>query len=463
MRKFLWVFICFFLCGVSYAESNFSYYGYLKNETSLRLNNFNSDLTKEKEIMMLAGQYTFNPDLVLFSKVKYFYDFAYSHRSQMDPAGHYMEHVQRTEWLRDAYLDYTNGSWFLRLGKQQVAWGQSDGIAVLDKVDPVDLREYWLPDMEDIRIPVWTINVNYSPKINSNLQLLCIPDFEESQVAPPGSPFTIRAYKIFDSFRRTVAGIPGGRLNVNMHPPGDRLNMATWGLQWSDRLGDLDYTLNFLYGPYTTARNTTTGTFPVLTVSRDYKLWRVYGASFNKTFTNPGPMQGITIKGDFAWYNDEPTYFGNPEAATPSTSGVVRWDNKFWILGIDKYFLTKWLVGFQFGQYIMEHGKNKDSAFAAQNQYPMNAFTNGRQDPVENIFSLKIATGSGFMNDRLKPEILWSLTDDNQGRLSPKVSYEIVDNLVGTLGIHYFYGDPRDSNGQFRDESQYYCQMKYSF
>jgi hypothetical protein len=463
VRKFLLVAICFFLCGAAYAENNFSYYGYLKNETALGLNNLNSDLNKQKEIFMLAGEYKVNPDLVFFGKAKYFYDFAYT-RDEMDRAAHYMEHVQRTEWLRDCYMDYTNGPWFLRLGKQQIAWGQADGIAILDRVNPVDLREFWLPDMEDIRIPLWMLNINYSPKVNSNLQFLMIPDFEESQAAPPGSPFTFRSYKIFDAFMKTQVGL-GRAFDVGMHPPTDFLRKTTWGLQWSDRFGDMDYTLNFLYGPYATARNTTIFNGPANTfnVSRDYKLWRVYGGSFNKTFTKPGPMQGITLRGDFAWYNQEPTYFGNPEAAFPSTSGIVRWDNVFWLIGIDKYCFTKWLVSFQFAQYIMEHGKNKDPSVAAANQFPMNAYTYGRQDPVENIFSLKIGTSSGFMNDRVRPEVLWSFTDDNQGRLSPKVSYEIRDNLVATLGIHYFYGNPQDSNGQFSGENQYYIQMKYSF
>lgn len=67
------------------------------------------------------------------------------------------------------------------------------------------------------------------------------------------------------------------------------------------------------------------------------------------------------------------------------------------------------------------------------------------------------------MHERLKPEILWSFTDDDQGRLSPKLTYEIKDNLWLTLGIHYFYGNEWDSNGQFRDQNQFYAHLKYTF
>jgi hypothetical protein len=80
---------------------------------------------------------------------------------------------------------------------------------------------------------------------------------------------------------------------------------------------------------------------------------------------------------------------------------------------------------------------------------------------VENIFTLKVSTD--FMHERLKPEILWSFTDDNQGRVSPKVNYELSDNLWLTFGIHHFYGHEQDSNGQFRNQKQIYASLKYTF
>jgi hypothetical protein len=437
--------------------------GYLKSETSLRIENFNDDLTKFKNILELSGEYDIKDDqLVFFTKAKYWYDSAYSIRDKLDIAGHYEEHIQRTDWLRDCYLDYTNGPWFLRLGKQQVAWGQADGVTILDRVNPVDLREFWLPDMADIRIPLWMANINYSPKLNSSLQFLFIPDFQQSEAAYLGAPFVFRSYTEFNNFQKTMEGI-GRAFDITLRPPPRQFHNSTWGLQWSDRVGDLDYTLNFLYGPYYNARNniytsTINGVY-TYTVPRAFKVWRVYGGSFNKTFTHPGPMQGVTIRGDFAYYNDEPTYVGDP--VLNSTKGIKRWDNKFWLIGADKTLFTNWVISAQFAQYILERSRDKAADRPIQQQYPMNAYTYGPMDQVENIFTLKISTD--FMNQRLKPEVLWSFTDDNQGKVSPKATYEIKDNLWWTVGIHYFYGNAWDSNGQFRDQSQFYTNLKYTF
>jgi len=184
------------------------------------------------------------------------------------------------------------------------------------------------------------------------------------------------------------------------------------------------------------------------------------GGSFHHTFTEGGPLTGITLRSDVACYINEPTYFG--DVTEGRSAGVKRWNNTFWLIGLDKYVLSNWLVSFQFAQYIMQH-KNPGgfSPTSGRAYQTMNSFTSGAQDRVENTFGLKVSTD--FMHERLKPEILWSFTDDNQGRISPKVTYEINDNLWLTAGIHYFYGHEEDPNGQFRDESQFYTQLKFTF
>ena len=461
MKKLLLILTLFLFTVCAYAQDKFEYDGYIKNETSFRLQDVNGDLTKFKNIIQLAGQYRIKDDeLVFFAKARYWYDAMYDWRDKYDAGQFYQGHVQRTDWLRDCYLDYIKGPWFLRLGKQQVSWGQADGIAILDRVNPFDLTEYWLQDFVDLRIPLWMANVNYSPKLNANLQILIIPDFEQSTAAYPIAPFVFYSTTRFENWRRAQGGV-----DLNIHYPGQQLENSTFGVQWSDRIGDLDYTLNFLSGYYYSVRNFTIyqsgppqgGPTSFWKVDRSFKRWKMYGASFNKSVTNPGPLQGFTFRGDFAYYDDEPMYWGDPKIA--SSSGIKRLDNIFWLLGADKSLFTNWVFSFQFAQYILQN--SKPGATTSARNYYFNPYTYGAQDPLENIFSLKISTD--FMNERLKPEILWSWTDDNQGRLSPKVTYELKDNLWLTLGIHYFYGSEFDSNGQFNEQSQIYSSVKYTF
>jgi len=408
-----------------------------------------NDIHNFKNILQLSGEYRVNDEWVFFMSSKYWYDLAYDWYEKYEPAQKSMHHIQRTEWLRDCYLDYTTDQLDIRLGKQQVVWGQADGVPILDRINPLNLSEFWLPDFKDIRIPLWMINVNYAPKVNSILQILIIPDFEQSTSAPAAAPFAFKSLKDFEyAFKQVV-----GPQNVSVidYYPAKRLDNSTIGVQWLDRIGELEYTLNYLYGYYYSGRTFTETSGPALfNYSRHFKRWQLYGCSFNRTFTNPGLLQGITLRGDFAYYNNEPTYIGT-EFSRQQTAG---WDNIFWLIGTDRYLAPNWQLSVQIGQYILQ--EDKEGTY-----YPLNAYTYGLADRIENIYTVKLMTD--FMHDRLKTEVLWSATDDNQGRISPKLIYEMKDNLWLTAGLHYFYGNEADTNGQFRDKSQIYLHLTYTF
>ncbi len=44
--------------------------------------------------------------------------------------------------LREAFIDLTFEKFDLRLGKQQIVWGKTDGVRVLDVVNPLDYKEF---------------------------------------------------------------------------------------------------------------------------------------------------------------------------------------------------------------------------------------------------------------------------------------------------------------------------------
>ena len=63
--------------------------------------------------------------------------------------------------LRELYVERRLGPAHLILGKQQAVWGTSDGLKVLDIVNPQDFREFILEDYVDSRIPTWMANVTF--------------------------------------------------------------------------------------------------------------------------------------------------------------------------------------------------------------------------------------------------------------------------------------------------------------
>lgn len=476
MKRFMFLLFFLMISAPLFAE-NLTLSGYLKNETALRMTKNQHTIDKFKNIFKISGEQKINDNWTAFVSGRYWYDSAYSWYDKLDRAQHYMQNTQRIDWLRDCYLDFTSEKLDVRLGRQQVAWGQANGLTVLDRVNPVDLTEFWLQDFVDLRIPLWMANIKYSPKVDSSLQLLVIPDFEESTAAPPGAPFVFRSRTLFDEFKKdwdtnpnpviTIPSFLRTPLRVNTFYPSKEFKNAKFGLQWQDIIAGWQYTLNYLHGYDPLARTYHEGTDTTvlppnvgLVYGRRFKIVQVVGGSLNHTFTDEKcPLKGITFRGDAAVYLNEPTYFG--DVTSGDAKGTSQWNNVFWLMGLDKTVFTKWLLSFQFAQYILEHARPDDPAANGQNWDMMNAYSYGAEDQIENIFTLKIATN--FMHERLLPEINLNLSDDGDGRITPKVVYQLRDNLWFTLGLHYFYGDEQDTFGQFTKSKQAFVNIKYTF
>src|SRR2546430_855680 len=62
--------------------------------------------------------------------------------------------------INELYLDFTKGRFFTRIGRQSIAWGESDTIILLDVINNFDLT-YGAPgffqDLEEARIPFWAM------------------------------------------------------------------------------------------------------------------------------------------------------------------------------------------------------------------------------------------------------------------------------------------------------------------
>ncbi|HYD47240.1 MAG TPA: DUF1302 family protein [Terriglobales bacterium] len=78
--------------------------------------------------------------------------------------GHDIQHPRdiyaHQERINELYLSFTQGPFFLRVGKQAISWGEADTIALLDQNNPFDITRGApgaFQDLEEARIPLWTI------------------------------------------------------------------------------------------------------------------------------------------------------------------------------------------------------------------------------------------------------------------------------------------------------------------
>lgn len=114
-------------------------------------------------------------------------DFAY-----LGSGGFYPDEVRRNQradlQIRETYLDVPAGEWDLRLGRQQIVWGEMVGLFFADVVSARDMREFLLPEFDQLRIPQWAVRAErFGERWHSELIWIPVPTVD--RIGKPGADF----------------------------------------------------------------------------------------------------------------------------------------------------------------------------------------------------------------------------------------------------------------------------------
>jgi hypothetical protein len=91
-----------------------------------------------------------------------YYDFAYTIQGRDEFTDKVLDAYQKDIELEDTYIQGSiTDSLDAKLGRQIVVWGKSDNVRVTDVLNPLDLREPGITDIEDLRLPVTMARLDY--------------------------------------------------------------------------------------------------------------------------------------------------------------------------------------------------------------------------------------------------------------------------------------------------------------
>ena len=140
-------------------------------------------------------------------RVKYFYDglYGYGPVAYSEPSTHLQPDGQpdvggqqgltanrhldtQHDPLWNAYVDLGKGPAWVRIGRQDLSWGETDGFRLLDMIQPLDNR-FGFPlveDLDDRRIPLWMVRPVLSlgsvgPVTNLSLEGYWVPGTIDDQ------------------------------------------------------------------------------------------------------------------------------------------------------------------------------------------------------------------------------------------------------------------------------------------
>lgn len=321
--------------------------------------------------------------------------------------------------LRELYVKAEVGTGLLQAGKQQVVWGNADGLRVLDVVDPFSFREFFLDEYEDARVPRWKLNYQV-PLGGANLQLLWIPDRSYHDFADAGSSYEITSPRYVPQ--------PAVGVVVNQ-PPADHPDRffedADYGGRVSGRLGTWDLSVAYLYRydpiPVFFRSLETTPSGPVVNVDERYERTHLAGGTFSNAFG------GTVVRGELGYSTDR--YFLTTDIV--ADDGVFRTNELSYVLGLDFSQIQHSLISLQVFQSRLA-----------------DAVPTLTRDPVDTTFTVLV--NRTFRNEKWLAELLWiSNKNDGDGLVRPKLSYKGIDNLSIWVGADVFYGDSIGTFGQF--------------
>lgn len=350
-----------------------------------------------------------------------------STRATLSDRWHIADHLEAE--LREAYLDTEIGATYLRLGKQQIVWGQADGLKVLDVLNPQSFAEFILPDFEDSRIPLWSANAEI-PVGDLTLQLVWIPDTTYDEIPELGSAFA------FTSPLIVPTASPGTPITFAApDKPTNALSDSDVGVKLSAFTHGWDLSLNYAYhyGDRPVVRRLFTS--EGVTIEQNYERSHLLGGTFSNVFGN------ITLRGEVGYATNR--YFRTSNLQ--DNDGVVRANEVSYVLGLDYAGVTDWFLSAQiFQSYLSSNAPGLV------------------RDRLDTRMTF-LARGN-FLNEALQLEaLLIQSLNDGDGLLQLALTYEWRSNIRLKAGSDLFYGKKDGLLGQFRERDRITFGVEVSF
>jgi hypothetical protein len=330
--------------------------------------------------------------------------------------------------IREAYLDLYFEHFDLRVGKQQIIYGKAEGVFITDVVSPKDLREFLLPEFDEIRMGVTAARLNYY-RGNNTFELVWVPVFTPTVLPEEGSIWRPQMlFPVEPDYDLSTARVDPELGNSEVFL---RYSAMTPGIDFELVGGtffDDDPVMHM-----TRHVNPETMQLTGLTVRPQHHRLLMGGGSFS---TQLGPF---LLRGEAGYSHGK--YFQT--SSQSASDGTIEKDLLHYMMGMDYTLMGVRLTA----QFIQEYIPDYTEGILNEESENMMTFL-ARKD---------------FLREKLWLEV-FSYVGINRGDalIRPKVSYSFADGFDIQLGANIFTGT-EGRFGQYHENDMLYMKMKYSF
>src|ERR1700683_3783514 len=371
--------------------------------------------------------------------------------------------------FREYYLDFRPKHFFIRIGRQIIAWGKSDGVYVLDVINNFNLVNPEIFDEQQVKIPVWAANINWQINANDTLQFLFIPQYLPTYYAgaqiqhgfPVQGGYGDFTYNSVAYFNNILNGSLGFKIPSTTNLPSTRLNNWIYGLRWGSSIGEVHYTLNYLY-TYTTTMigypgNTPTFATATTTNWRPHRM-QLAGGSFDYDWnTGNQYLDGTVFRAESAVNNGDVYYEGN----LGNPVDVTHWQ---FLGAVDKTIFGDEMerpifASFQYWQDWVLRRNNKCACGGNENEFQDLGFNGGQAGfrglykSISTLYLEKTWLPGDFLGTTLSVVHDWQFDD---WWIKPEMTYQFNDKTDFAIGFDVFAGSKQTPYGEFTNASNIY-------
>jgi hypothetical protein len=423
------LFIALLFFKVAWAGDFFQYDGTLSQTTAYRVAD-PQNFSMIKEMFTLNLHFKFNEVVQMKLGGRAFYDAVYDLTDQYPEAVD--DNMRKEATVRDAYLDILTKKVNIRMGNQQIVWGESLSQFFADVVNPRDLRYFLIPTHEYIRIPIWAFDIRYFFAPNATWEVVISPDQSVDKVAPQGADFAFHIPSPPPGFTQTLLPDDKPDTDFTAWNVGTRITLLTngWDLSW------LFYTSpDFFPALFKSVVVDPVTGVPNIQLTPTHKRIYNYGFTFSKD------IRSSVLRGEFVITQGR--YFNTQDVSTGN--GVEKRENLRYMLGFDTSLGGKVDFNAEFQQSVVLGD------------------TNNLVNPaVDEWVVLHFETG--FFNEKLVPELSFVVgLRLGDTYIAPRINYFIIPSVRLTWGADIFTGSEDGLYGEFSNSTRVMMETEWSF
>ncbi len=331
--------------------------------------------------------------------------------------------------LREAYVSLYFDNFDINVGQQQIIYGKAEGVFITDVVSPKDMREFLLPDFDEIRMGVTSFKFNYYTGPNT-FELVWVPVFTPTQEPEEGSiwrpEMDFPAPVEWDYSNKEVSGrLENSELFFRYSTLRSNIDLEiVGGYFWDD-----DAILHMT--PHIDMENME---LEQLTARPEHHRLTMGGGSFSL------PINGVVLRGEAAYYDGK--YFQTRDIA--AEGATTKKNYLHYMAGVD-YNLYDWTLN---AQFIQEHILDYDEGIRDK-EFESTVTFLARKDYLRDLLTVEFFSYIGLTH--------------GDALLRPTVYYDFADGFEIIGGANIFLGDEEGRFGRFKDNDMIYTKIRYSF